>query len=1008
MVDDIQQIRAFLERLQRRERLLLVVRGLLLALSVLSGVVLLVSVALSLNASRQVGLALAAVGLVATLGTLGAGLLGWKAAGYAVRQARLVEALVPDLRSRLLTAIDWTQRSQERFSQVLLQRSARKARELALQVQPAQVHSPRAAQRAGGGLAAVLVVLLAAGWLLPVGPADALAVLMRGRAAVLADRLANDQGIQDADSVLIGNIVLFYTFPDYTGLDPMEVPNSDGTIHAPPGTRVRITARTAEAFDAVALQVGSKDAVEARLAGGRDIEAVLEVEGEGVYRFLLVRGQDVSRSPDYRIVVDEDAAPVVAVQSDAQFTAPVNQPLRLAWNARDDFGLKRVVLEIEQDGQVREIELRRPLDGDPELSGAVFMTPEELGLSPGSQAKLRVVAYDNDWMAGGKRGESIEMTVDVLGPQAQGRRLNTYIRELRDAMVLVLADYLVEDVPPSTSAPGMLRWAEGARKRYDPIREIMQRQWGDSTPSSIDGQRVSEVMESGARLIRFTVTTYSPGENGRANDQDVATFASLHAEHIEVLEQTIYLLDTMVRRVGLAEVAERAAEVAQEAQELREFAETNPDAAALMARLDQLERLMASLARAAEKLDEGSLKEFVNARLDESRNLMDAIRKAIAEGDLELAQRLLQQLADSLQQMSEGVGNQMSQGQQADDEMAQKMEQLMEDMSALAEEQESLAEQLAEARSKEGNKAAEQAKAWEEVQRLAERAAQASRTATESAGDGAGWRTSSVDRLQRLQDSTDELLDAVRARDARATLERADRTLRQGSIAQAAVDNELTRARPAREGVPDGVRRAQEETATALEAVQEILELMETKLQQQQEESEAMQQLARQLSAQQQQLGERQQQLQRQLQEVEQGLPTADGSAGEAMQQAGEAMQRAEQQLGAGRSIQGEGHQRDAAGRLRSAQEALQQQQQQYQQMQQRMQQMQGNDQGNQEPREDNRDGNFSQRFIEIPAPEDFQTPEEYRRALLEGMEAEVPEEYQALKKRYYEELVRQ
>ena len=33
---------------------------------------------------------------------------------------------------------------------------------------------------------------------------------------------------------------------------------------------------------------------------------------------------------------------------------------------------------------------------------------------------------------------------------------------------------------------------------------------------------------------------------------------------------------------------------------------------------------------------------------------------------------------------------------------------------------------------------------------------------------------------------------------------------------------------------------------------------------------------------------------------------------------------------------------------------------------------------------------------------------EAYRRALLEGMEAEVPDEYRALKQRYYEELVRQ
>ena len=46
--------------------------------------------------------------------------------------------------------------------------------------------------------------------------------------------------------------------------------------------------------------------------------------------------------------------------------------------------------------------------------------------------------------------------------------------------------------------------------------------------------------------------------------------------------------------------------------------------------------------------------------------------------------------------------------------------------------------------------------------------------------------------------------------------------------------------------------------------------------------------------------------------------------------------------------------------------------------------------------------------MVEIPGREEFQTPEEYRRALLEGAEGEVPEEYRAMKRRYFEELVSQ
>jgi hypothetical protein len=45
---------------------------------------------------------------------------------------------------------------------------------------------------------------------------------------------------------------------------------------------------------------------------------------------------------------------------------------------------------------------------------------------------------------------------------------------------------------------------------------------------------------------------------------------------------------------------------------------------------------------------------------------------------------------------------------------------------------------------------------------------------------------------------------------------------------------------------------------------------------------------------------------------------------------------------------------------------------------------------------------------FQLPEPEAFMTPEAYRRALLDGMAGNVPEEYRAMKRRYYEELVHQ
>ena len=117
-------------------------------------------------------------------------------------------------------------------------------------------------------------------------------------------------------------------------------------------------------------------------------------------------------------------------------------------------------------------------------------------------------------------------------------------------------------------------------------------------------------------------------------------------------------------------------------------------------------------------------------------------------------------------------------------------------------------------------------------------------------------------------------------------------------------------------------------------------------------------------------------------------------------------MKRAERSLQEGESMPGEDHQRDAAQHIREAKDRLNQQAQQAAQMQRLSQQMQGNQPGH--PRGGEEEQRSPPEDFTLPVPEDFQTPEEYRRALLEGMEADVPEEYRELNQRYFEELVRQ
>lgn len=1022
---DLAALRGVLAALVGRERRLLLARAALQVVAALALSALLAAVLVSRGVARDPAVLVLALmgGLWLALALALPLLPGWRPSGDLLRQARRVEAVQPALRSRLVTAVDRALLASPPppgtvaipTSPALLARAASRALALAAPVPPAAVHPDRPVRYAL--LAALLAVGLtaASGLLLPVGAYDALVALATGKVA--ATRLAQAEEVKD-ERALVGDIVLRYVFPEYTGMEPVEVVNSDGTIHAPPGTLVQIRARTARSFDAAALQVDQGEPSDVQLAGGRDLSGSLVVAGAGTWRFLLFTGDQVLRSADFLIVVEADAAPVVTAMH-AGGPAPVDAPLDLAWQADDDFGLQVIRLEIEQDGQVRQVELRRPLEPLRHLEGTAIQSPRALGLQPGDKVRLRVVAQDNDLLARspttdpavagdevGKPGSSPWVEVEISGPSAAGRRLTRYYQELRDALVLVLADFLVEsdELPVANDPAAMQRWVEVARDRFGPTQAVYERQWGKEEPSSADGEMVRQVLDDAAVLFRFTLTTFDPNTTRRVTMGDLATFDQQHDAVIESVEVAIGLLDALLQRDALSEVAEAAEAVAEEARELAEIA---PDAEAseLLARLDQLERLMGALARSSARLAEGQLQEFLNSRLDSAGTLMDEIRKAIAEGRLDQARAMLEQLATQLEQMSQGIQQQLEEGQQQEDKLGEAMDKTLEELAALEEQQEQLAQELSQARQEQGGDFQQQVEAWNRLDELAAQAVKQAGRAVDEVGDGRGWRVDSVRRLESVRAEVDQLRTAITARDVPEARERVEAASWRQEQAARATLAESSRPRGAGEAVPGGVRPAGEHLRELGRSLDEIRQLLEQVQQQEEQVSPQAAQQARELSQRQQQLQDEQQRLQRQVQGVERQMPTGQGKATEAMQRAGDAMQQADDALQQGRPSPGEGHMREASDQVGAAREELERLQQQMQQMQQMQRQMggqggQGGQDGEEAPEPRSR--------IELPDPEQFHTPEEYRRALLEGMESEVPEEYEALKRQYYEELVYQ
>ena len=133
------------------------------------------------------------------------------------------------------------------------------------------------------------------------------------------------------------------------------------------------------------------------------------------------------------------------------------------------------------------------------------------------------------------------------------------------------------------------------------------------------------------------------------------------------------------------------------------------------------------------------------------------------------------------------------------------------------------------------------------------------------------------------------------------------------------------------------------------------------------------------------------------VEEVEQQMPTATGEATEFAM--GQEYGPSGSVLSEGENMAGESLQFQSSARIRDTIEALKQAAALMQQMQQQTDQMAGGGEG---------DSEIMSSEVELPPIEPQLSPEEYRKMLLQGMQGGVPEEYETLKKKYYEELVAQ
>jgi hypothetical protein len=596
-----------------------------------------------------------------------------------------------------------------------------------------------------------------------------------------------------------------------------------------------------------------------------------------------------------------------------------------------------------------------------------------LGLQPGQEAVLEVVARDGNTVGGVGEGRSLPVTVRVDGPGARERIMALRDQRLRALLVPILAEFLVEAWPPGASGAAVSTWGAGVGARYRSLfDEIGRVGLGQVHPL------VADVVESGTALVRFTQVAFEPDYPSPGSPRTVSETAALRADAVEDLEDALLLLELRARGAALARLS----------ASVEDLGELGPDVPArvatpgVAATIDAVERSGARVRRDAHRIEPGGLQDLVMRRMKEVERLGDAI---MAAEEADVRRRLGGRLSDRMIELAEAVAADLDRRQRDGEEAARAAMAAIEALEQLAEDQDALRGQVAARRSaaREGSDASLRA-AWVEAEAAAKDLSERA-VAYRDGLRSAGRRFHETERAAAVAEGSDRARDAVRARDLRGA-----RAANDGVSATTAVLRRVAAIEAARGGGPGTAE------AGALGGAADRLRAALDRL-------SALSQAARSGSGAS-EYGDDQLQLSGRLEsssagarEIARELPVAPDGIERSLDGARQRMNEARQDLEDALALEAEGAQGAAAEDLREAARLLRAA-------------LAASQSGGPGSGEDGGglDGVTlaTDDPIDLPDIEEFVRPDAYRQALLEALRGDVPASWRNARARYYQELV--
>lgn len=835
----------------------------------------------------------------------------------------------------------------------------------------------------------------------------------------------------------LGDFRIHYQYPSYTQLGSRSVNSPNGAVRAYPGTEVTLeTFARDDILEAALLISHGEDSEIERQAvkvEGRRLEARFVVSRGGHYRFKLrtADGEDQEERRGHELALDIDEPPEVTLLEPQESPLEVNENdrLNLLFSARDDFALGEAVVAWRVLGTAREgrAKLSSASAGNQRYSGSGQLDLLSLEVKPGDRIAYSVEVRDNDTVNGPKVGASETKELRIYSKKNHHQQVMALQQEALDELIHILGDNLEQALTDAADGyENRIKAVENIGNRARAADDLLARTIATSRKDPLGRKQVAAAFEQARRelagderTLRATVLQARKAwERAQTPDLPRTRAASRTQDQMvgSLEKNVVYLADLLddqrlIDAEALAKELREQQLALKQALEAYKTAPTEEKRQAIRQAITEIKKRIDEIMQELAKLKSAIPQDFVNQdALDtgDQQASMDEVQKMLEEGDLDGAMQALERMLGQTEKMMASLKDGRDEmGSREYSEITEQAEKIWKDLEQLEKDQRDLA-QRTEGMSKTvqermQSKLGDATKFVEkQLQRLAEAQKQLERARPSEFMPNADLFEMAERRLQDGQ-------RAMQGRDFGAAEEVLEQAVQQMRMLEQDARRRAEQARTFGDpfGGMESAQTAEKAMNRALPPVEDVLKDIQSLMPPPESlmTPEEKKQLGR-LGERQNELEQKAEQLGKDLQKLGEQLPVVGPQIPGLLGEAQGAMGQAKGQLGQGNAP-------GALAQERSALEKLGQLKQQLEQMGQQG----GSGNGvplpfGQQPSGEGEEGGEGQRDIsaervQIPKPDQYKAPAEFREDILEAAKHGTVESYRDAVRRYYEELVK-